>query len=170
VDVISAGHGGRKNRAGIRIHRSSSLTESEIVVRDGVRVTTPARTLLDLRRVVSPAEFRNAVRQAEVLDYELGGVEVDGTQSELEFMFLRLCRRHRLPMPEVNVKVGSYVVDFLWREQRVIAETDGKQFHRGDRRPRTTAAGTPNSTAVASRSAGSPTCKSPRLAPPLPPR
>jgi very-short-patch-repair endonuclease len=131
VHVITFGENGRKRRQGIRIHRSSSLRKSEILVRDGIRVTTPARTLMDLRRVVAPAEFRKAVRQAEVLNYQLGGVEVDGTRSELEYLFLRLCRRHRLPRPEVNVRVRPYVVDFLWREQRLIVETDGERFHRG---------------------------------------
>jgi hypothetical protein len=29
-------------------------------------------------------------------------------------MFLTLCRRHRLPQPEVNVKVERFEVDFLW--------------------------------------------------------
>jgi len=53
------------------------------------------------------------------------------TQSELEHLFLRLCRRHRLPAPEVNVRIGSRIVDFLWRRQRLVVETDGYRFHRG---------------------------------------
>jgi very-short-patch-repair endonuclease len=57
--------------------------------------------------------------------------DYDGTRSELEHRFLRLCQRHRLPPPEVNVRVGDFVVDFLWRDQRVIVETDGYRFHRG---------------------------------------
>ena len=36
-----------------------------------------------------------------------------------------------LPEPEVNVRVGSHLVDFLWREQRLIVETDGFRYHRG---------------------------------------
>ncbi len=59
-------------------------------------------------------------------------------------MFLRLCRRHRLPVPEVNARVvllpiGStrasgrrpavYEVDFVWREARLIVETDGFRHH-----------------------------------------
>jgi len=42
-----------------------------------------------------------------------------------------LCRRHRLPRPEVNVRIGPYEVDFLWRAQRLIVETDGYRYHRG---------------------------------------
>lgn len=131
IDVTVNGTGGRRKRPGIRIHRSPSLKESDVIRRDGIPVTTPARTLRDLRRVVTPAEFRKAVRQAEVLGYELGGVEVDGTRSELEYLFLKLCRRYRLPEPEVNVRVGRFLVDFLWREQRLVVETDGWRYHRG---------------------------------------
>jgi very-short-patch-repair endonuclease len=52
------------------------------------------------------------------------------TRSELERRFLSLCRRHRLPTPEVNARVGRYEVDFLWRRQGVVVETDGFEFHR----------------------------------------
>jgi very-short-patch-repair endonuclease len=131
VDVSVSGGGGRRKRRGIRIHRLPSLTEADIVVRDEIRVTTPARTLRDLKRVVTASEHRRAVRQAEVLGYELGGVEVDGTRSELEYLFLRLIRRHHLPKPEVNARVGPFLVDFLWRRERLVVETDGWRYHRG---------------------------------------
>lgn len=56
----------------------------------------------------------------------------DLTRSELERLFLRLCRRRHLPLPEVNVRMGPFEVDFLWREARVTVETDGFRHH-GDR-------------------------------------
>ena len=34
-------------------------------------------------------------------------------------------------MPEVNVKLGIDTVDFLWRERRLVVETDDWQGHRG---------------------------------------
>ncbi len=54
------------------------------------------------------------------------------TRSDLEGDFLRLCRRHQLPPPEVNVRIGPYLVDFLWREQRFVVETDSYLYHRGE--------------------------------------
>ncbi len=54
------------------------------------------------------------------------------TRSELERVFLSLCRRHRLPQPEVNARVGPHEVDFLWRDRALIVETDGFRHH-GDR-------------------------------------
>jgi very-short-patch-repair endonuclease len=55
----------------------------------------------------------------------------DGTRSDLERDFLRFCRRHRLPRPEVNTRIGSLEVDFLWRDRRLVVETDGYRHHRG---------------------------------------
>lgn len=59
------------------------------------------------------------------------GIKTDRTRSDLERDFLKICRRYRLPAPEVNVEVGPYLVDFLWRERRLIVETDGYRYHRG---------------------------------------
>jgi predicted transcriptional regulator of viral defense system len=58
------------------------------------------------------------------------------TWSELEERFLRLCLERGLPQPEVNCWVilpdGGPAIrgDFVWREQRVIVEVDGRKYHR----------------------------------------
>ena len=102
-------------------------------LRSGIAVTTPARTLADLARAATPDELGRAIRQAEVLGLPIGErvVATDLTRSELERRFLRLCRRHRLPTPEVNARIGPFIVDFLWRDRALIVETDGYRFHRG---------------------------------------
>jgi very-short-patch-repair endonuclease len=51
------------------------------------------------------------------------------TRSTLERRFLALCRRHRLPQPVVNARIGRYEVDFLWREHHLVVETDGFEHH-----------------------------------------
>jgi very-short-patch-repair endonuclease len=94
-------------------------------------VTTPARTISDLRSSATPEEVRRAIRQADVLGLRMGAGEEDRTRSDLERDFLRLCRRSRLPDPEVNVRIGRHLVDFLWRERALIVETDGYRYHRG---------------------------------------
>jgi very-short-patch-repair endonuclease len=141
VDVSIRGYGGRAKRSGIRLHRSRWLLPAVVTIRGRMPVTTPAKTIADLRRVVStpsraglisPRELRRAIRQAEVLGLPLGEkVETDRTRSDLERDFLRLCRRHRLPAPEVNVPIGPHLVDFLWRDSAVIVETDGYRYHGG---------------------------------------
>jgi very-short-patch-repair endonuclease len=95
-------------------------------------VTKPAQTIADLRCCVSAKELRRAIRQADVLGLPIGPAPGrDRTRSDLERDFLGLCRRHRLPPPEVNVRVGRFLVDFLWRDQRLAVETDGYRYHRG---------------------------------------
>lgn len=102
-----------------------------VTVRHRIPVTTIARTLDDLRGAVPPRLLKRARRQAELAGWRLEGVKPRRTRSELEEEFLRLCRRHRLPSPEVNVKVGRWEVDFLWREERLVVETDSFAYHRG---------------------------------------
>jgi very-short-patch-repair endonuclease len=125
--------GGRQRRSGLRLHRCPALPHTATTLRNGIAVTTPAHTLTDLRPVCSPAEHRRATRQAEFAGLPIGdhSRESDRTRSDLERRFVRLCHRHHLPPPEVNVRIGPYTVDFLWRELRVVVETDGYGAHRG---------------------------------------
>lgn len=132
VHVSIPSDAGRARRAGIRIHRRAALDPSALVVRNRIPVTSPGQTLADLHLVIAPAELRRAVRQAEVLGLPTGSEDrPDPTRSELEERFLALCKRHRIPPPEVNRHVGAFEVDFLWREARLVVETDGYAFHRG---------------------------------------
>jgi very-short-patch-repair endonuclease len=83
--------------------------------------------------MASPEEYRRGIRQAEVRGLPTGlAVRPAPTRSELEDRFLALCRHHRLPEPEVNVRIGAVTVDFLWRERRLVVETDGYRYHRGE--------------------------------------
>jgi len=138
--VVVPGAGGRERRVGIRVHRSTSLRASDVTLRHGIPVTTPARTIADLRQAVaarrpgaiSDRELRRAVRQANVLGLPIDDEDrADRTRGDLEGAFLTICRRHRLPRPEVNVRIGRYLVDFLWREERLAVETDSYLHHRG---------------------------------------
>jgi very-short-patch-repair endonuclease len=121
-----------RSRAGIKVHRSRILFPSDVTRRAAIPVTTSSRTLVDLRRILSQSQFAAALRRAEYLglpiDHKLAP---DGTRSELEFRFLRLCRRHRLPKSEVNATVDSFIADFFWPRQRLIVELDGYRAHAG---------------------------------------
>ena len=141
IDVSIPGYGGKKKRRKVRAHRSQTLLPAQVTLRDRIPVTTPARTVADLRRtisvpgrhgLISPKELRRAIRQAAVLGLPLGDdEEPDRMRSDLELDFFELCRRHRLPAPEVNVRIGGHLVDFLWRDRRVAVETDSYLYHRG---------------------------------------
>ena len=158
VHVTVPTSSGRSKRQGIHLHRSPSLDSPSlkphpepspspsysqqeggrggrllITHRHDIPVTTVARTLEDLRATdLLPSRLiRRATRQAELKGYRLEGIKTDRTRSDLETLFLAIVHHHRLPHPEVNVKLGRWTVDFLWRIERVVVETDFWSYHRG---------------------------------------
>ena len=127
--------------------------ELEITVERGLRVTTIARTLLDLAAMLSFPQLRRALAEADHLRIlDPGAVEavvgrgrpgstalrrvltdhcpsLADTLSELEERFLSLCDAHEIPLPEVNARVCGLMVDGIWREQRLVVELDGHAAH-----------------------------------------
>jgi very-short-patch-repair endonuclease len=138
IDVAIVGEVGRAWRAGLRIHRPRTLEVGMTTHRAGIPVTNSQRTISDLRRAkpsrggATPEQLRRAMRQAAMLGLPVGpATRADRTRSDLEKLFLRLCRAHGISAPEVNVDVGGLEVDFLWRSHRAVVETDGYRYHRG---------------------------------------
>jgi len=131
VHVTVPGSGGRRKRNGIIVHRSSTLTPADIVLRDRIPMTKPARTLANLKPLLPHEQWEDALDRARFLHLPIGGLAgTEPTRSRLERAVLHLCRRHRLPLPDVNVWVGPHRVDFLWRPQKLIVEADGWEHHR----------------------------------------
>jgi very-short-patch-repair endonuclease len=123
---------GRSSKRGIHLHRCPSLSTSLLTTnRHNIPVTTIQRTIDDLEGTVAPYLLRRAKRQAELMNVRLRDTEGRRTRSDLEEDFFALVSHHHLPLPETNVKVGRWEVDFLWREQRVVVETDSFTYHRG---------------------------------------
>jgi hypothetical protein len=58
---------------GVVIHYSESLHPEDISVHDGLRVTSPARTLIDIAEELDKDELREAFRRAR----ELGLLDMD---------------------------------------------------------------------------------------------
>jgi very-short-patch-repair endonuclease len=151
---VTVPRGKRRRIEGVRIHRVRDLLPDEVTVLDGIPVTTPARTLLDIAESLTSREVEQALATAyrkglvthaemramverhprhrgapllqRLLDSE-GGPAF--TRSKGEDKLLEILRSARLPQPELNVKVLGHEVDFLWREARVVAEVDGYEFH-----------------------------------------
>ena len=122
---------------------------------DGLVRTSVTRTLVDLADVLSPERLRRACRRAELLRLldagalraaferlpgrrtrglraalgELALHEAALTRSELEERLLELAAAAELPRPAVNAMVETFEVDFLWRAQRLVVETDGAAAH-----------------------------------------
>jgi very-short-patch-repair endonuclease len=145
---------GKGRRAGLRIHKSARLAPHDIRHLRGLPVTNPARTVIDLAECGTDRELERATYEAirrrlltarhlhGELDHYRGrrgiarlkklldqGDPPTITRSVAEDRFLALIRSAGLPMPEVNVRVHGYEVDFLWRDQGLVVEVDGFQFH-----------------------------------------
>ena len=153
VHVTTPSTSGRARRPGIHLHRCPSLNRPVepspspsstwqgggrgrrllTTYRLGIPVTSINRTLEDLRASsrLPPRLVRRATRQAEIKGYRLQHTESDRTRSDLESLFLDICARYGIPHPEVNVKLGRWTVDFLWRSHKVVVETDFWSYHRG---------------------------------------
>jgi len=51
------------------------------------------------------------------------------TRSQLERAFIALCEHAKIPVPEFNTYLCGYLIDAMWREQRVVVELDGQDAH-----------------------------------------
>jgi len=152
IDVITMRRSG--SRPGIRVHRSNSLDPADITDIDGLPLTTPTRTLIDLADQLPPHRLERVLHRAEhlrLLDVNAIHARLtalpgrrsrtllqalatlqrgpDVTRSELEERFLALVAAHGLPRPLVNQRVEGYEVDFYWPIHRLIVETDGAATH-----------------------------------------
>ncbi len=136
------------------VHTAKTLTNKDIRIHHGIRVTSLTRTLLDcapklprkqLTRAVNDAlrspyltraqladviarnpRHRGAKLVQPFVDNDQGGP----TRSEFEDAFLDFCNEHGLPRPQVNTTVCGHEVDALFPDHGVIVELDGWQFHR----------------------------------------
>ncbi len=132
VDVTIDAAVRRKSRLGIVVHRSRTLTARDVTRRHGIAVTTPPRTISDVRGSLEPYLFRRALPQAELAGHRVPHLSaVKRTRSDLELLFLDLCERHDLPRPLVNHRVHGHRVDFFFPDQCVAVETDSWTYHRG---------------------------------------
>lgn len=148
----------RRSRPGIRFH-VTRLPADETASLAAIPVTSVPRTLMDLAAVLDYRSVERAIEQAEVLRLAdplslpdllaryprrsgvaairkvlaNGEVGATVTRSEPEERFLRFLGERGLPRPEMNVAMavrGRHVeVDCVWRQQRVIAELDGRAVH-----------------------------------------
>ena len=153
IDVSVAG-GSPRRRPGIRPHRATALPDCDVVTRHGMRITTPARTLLDLAATTPRADLERLVEEAQVQRLvgtdSLRAVIERGahrsgvpklraiadlldeplvTRSEAERRLLAVVRRAGLRLPRTNVRVAGWEVDAVWDAERLVVEVDGYEYH-----------------------------------------
>lgn len=148
-DVTIAGDRRLKD---VRIHRVTNLLRRDVCIHKGIRVTSPARTLLDqapalgrksLTRAVNNARLDRIVTLEDLSDVAgrfprhpgapllepFVGVDGGPTRSCWEDGFAAWCDRNGLPQPIMNTIVAGHEVDALFPEQKVIVELDSWGFH-----------------------------------------
>jgi very-short-patch-repair endonuclease len=149
IDVTVPGSGGRRRRGAVIIHRGP-LPAGEVITVEGIPVTSPARTVVDLADFLPRRQLERVIDEAQYLRLELGdlaprhGRRGNGTlkrvlaehqagttltRSELEERMLDLLHSRRLPTPEINADIEGYEVDFVWHDHGLIVETDGWRAH-----------------------------------------
>ncbi len=147
---VSVPRSGPHSRPGLVVHRTRRLDPEDVTTIDGIRVTTIARTILDLAEVLNPRQLTTLIDRAEALRvFDLAELEATiarnpgrktttlrealgaeaPSERELQRRFLRLCRRHGLPEPQQEAPIGAYHADFYWPAARLVVETDGRAHH-----------------------------------------
>jgi very-short-patch-repair endonuclease len=128
----------RRGCAGVRVRRAT-LAADEITTLDGIPVTTPARTLLDLAAILTPPDLERAANEAEVrrltsptsladlvaryprrpgtpkiralLEARRIGAQI--TRQELEHRFLAFLDAHRIARPQTNHRIRLHDGTFI---------------------------------------------------------
>ena len=137
---------------GVRIHRATNLLKRDVRTESGIRVTSPARTLLDmapsltrksLTRAVNTARHKEILTLGDLKDvaarfpHHPGAKLIEPfvdtksgpTRSGWEDDFPAFCQRYGLPEPIMSTFVAGHEVDALFPQEKVIVELDSWPFH-----------------------------------------
>jgi hypothetical protein len=142
--------------AGLRVHNARSLHWRDTIRHNGIQVTSPARTLLDLAIALPPKALISVARRAQAIHRvsmrqlteilarsnghpgtrALHAAISDGpapTRSTLENLLLDLLDRGGVERPEMNASLRfdgvTIIPDYLWRDRRVAIEADSERWH-----------------------------------------
>jgi len=130
------------------------LAPEDIVFREDIPVSAPARTLVDIATELRPLQLERAVNDADkrdLIDPEALRLALDDyagepgvrplralldkrsfrlSDSDLEILFRPIAEAAGLPPPQTKRMVNGYEVDFFWPDLGLVVETDGLRYHR----------------------------------------
>jgi AbiEi antitoxin C-terminal domain/Protein of unknown function (DUF559) len=151
---ISVRRRGAHRRPGVHARTRPALPAHDITAREGIPVTTPARTLVDLASELGTVALERAVNEADkrdLIDPEALRASLDGfvgqpgvralrqlldrhtfrlSDSDLEIFFRPIAAAAGLEQPLSKQVVNGFEVDFHWPELGLVVETDGLRYHR----------------------------------------
>lgn len=141
-------------RQSLRVRGRPSLGAESVTSHDGIPVTTPLQTLIDLSTELTPIRVERAVNEADkhdLIDPETLRAELDGrigepgvkalrvlldkrtfrlSDSDLEILFRPIAMEAGLPPPLTKEMVNGFEVDFFFPHLGLVVETDGLRYHR----------------------------------------
>jgi very-short-patch-repair endonuclease len=141
-------------RRGIIVHRRTGLTPADVTRRQGIPVTSPICTVIDIapdlsrddleaaineadkRKLTDPESIRTALEHMPrrpgvgIVRKTLDQRTFTLTRSKLERHFVPLARRAGLTQPLTRQIVNGFEVDFYWPDLGLVVETDGLTYHR----------------------------------------
>jgi hypothetical protein len=153
--VTRPGSGGRRRLGSVLVLRSRTL-DGDTTMHDGIRITTAARTLIDLAPSLTVTQTGRAFREAlrlnttttqlllRTLDRHRGRrgtrllrelairystLPYDRTRSNAEGRALELLHDAGVEAPRTNTKIAGEEADLAWPKARLIIEIDGAQYH-----------------------------------------
>ena len=135
IHVSVPGYNGRRQRAGLQIHRQAALDPVTCL---GIPVPRPPQALRDanlprhlLYRALEEAERRRYRVILPLNDVVRVQRAVRGrTRSPAEAEALLVMAEHGISLPLVNHYVNGVEADFHWPAARVILEIDGWEWHK----------------------------------------
>jgi hypothetical protein len=136
----------------VKHHHPTGLTHEDIRRYNGLWVTSPARTLLDVAPVQTRKQRARAVSAARLSHHlklralretlarfpnhpgtplllPLAQATGNPTRSLQEDDFPSWCRRSGLPVPLLNEIIAGYEVDAVFLREKVIVELDSWDYH-----------------------------------------
>jgi hypothetical protein len=143
---------GDRRPANLIVHRPRNLANRDIRTHLGVRVTSPARTLLDLAARRNQRQFKRDVNRALHSNYLSQGAIADlvdrnprhpaasrlswfvtteggPTLSDWERELPAFCTNQDLPGPVMARRAAGHTPDASWPELRIVLELDSWQYH-----------------------------------------
>jgi hypothetical protein len=136
----------RRDHQGIRAHRTTTLTRRDVTVRDGIPVTTVARTTADIEARLTDTQLTNLIHEARrnrllpnrelarlyVLCRRAVGAydsEEAPSRSIFQHEFKAFLIECDLPLPEFEARWEGHEVDAFYADHKLIIELDGYRDH-----------------------------------------
>jgi hypothetical protein len=150
--ITRPGTRGRQQHDGLLISYSKTL-DGDTIIRNGIPITSPERTTIDLAAHGDPARiYRESLRLKLTTPYSLAvslekhrgrrgtaslnrlndhysGIPYSRCRSDAEAKALEILHDAGAPPPQVNVRINREEADLSWPDHKRIIEIDGPQYH-----------------------------------------